>query len=227
MKAKPGTRYCVGGAAAVVGGGVALFWSAGRIAWWPAWACLAGMAAWVAGMYLVVLRRNPALLAERLAPARGSKRWDVAILSMLNLTDLARYVVAGLDQRYGWTGGFPLAVQATALVVYLLGLALFVWAAASNSYFTKVVRIQSERGHAVATQGPYRYVRHPSYFAGILWGAAASVLLGSWWALVGSGVSAGLLIVRTALEDRTLRTELPGYADYARTVRHRLVPGIW
>jgi len=226
MKVTSGARYCVGGAAGIVGMGVALFWPAGRIAWWPAWACLAGMAGWVVAMYLV-LRHDPSLLAERLAAPKGAKPWDIAIVSVLNLTDLARYVVAGLDRRYAWTPRFPLAVQAAALVTYVLGLALYVWAAASNRYFTKVVRIQPERSHSVATQGPYRYVRHPSYVGGILWGVAAAVLLGSWWALVVGGVGACLLVVRTALEDRTLGMELAGYSDYARRVRYRLVPGVW
>jgi len=56
---------------------------------------------------------------------------------------------------------------------------------------------------------------------------AVPVLLASWWALVASGVSATLLILRTALEDRTLQAELPGYVDYSRQVRYRLLPGIW
>jgi protein-S-isoprenylcysteine O-methyltransferase Ste14 len=36
-----------------------------------------------------------------------------------------------------------------------------------------------------------------------------------------------LLILRTALEDRTLKVELNGYVEYARRVRYHLVPGIW
>lgn len=109
----------------------------------------------------------------------------------------------------------------------ILSYALFVWATASNTFFSQIVRIQSERGHTVVTGGPYRYVRHPAYVGAILYEVAVPVLLASWWAFVASGLSAILLILRTALVDRTLQAELTGYVDYARQVRHRLLPGIW
>lgn len=207
--------------------GVALFWSAGQIDWWPAWAALGVMLAWITATAIVILRVNPDLLAERLGPRKGAKPWDTAILSILGLTQLVRYIVAGLDQRFSWTGGFPLAAQIAALVLCALGYALFVWAIASNAYFSQVVRIQLQRGHTVATGGPYRYVRHPAYAGAILYELAVPVLLASWWSFIASALGAVLLILRTALEDRTLQAELTGYADYARQVRHRLLPGIW
>ncbi|MGQ9586570.1 MAG: hypothetical protein ACUVXG_14385 [Anaerolineae bacterium] len=36
-----------------------------------------------------------------------------------------------------------------------------------------------------------------------------------------------LIVIRTALEDRTLRDELAGYEEYAQKVRYRLLPGVW
>jgi protein-S-isoprenylcysteine O-methyltransferase Ste14 len=77
------------------------------------------------------------------------------------------------------------------------------------------------------TGGPYHYVRHPAYAGTILYELAASFLLASWPALIASGLSAALLILRTALEDRMLRTELPGYLEYAQHVRYRLFPDLW
>jgi len=207
--------------------GVALFWAAGQIDWWPAWAAIAVMLAWIMATAIVILRFNPALLAERLGPRKAGKPWDIAIMSIIGLTQLVRYVVAGLDQRYGRTGGLPLATQIAALMLCVLGYALVVWATASNIFFSQIVRIQSERGHTVATGGPYHYVRHPAYFGAILYELAVPVLLASWWAFIASGLSAILLVLRTALEDRTLKAELTGYADYARQVRYRLLPGIW
>ncbi|MBW7884292.1 MAG: isoprenylcysteine carboxylmethyltransferase family protein, partial [Caldilineaceae bacterium] len=82
-------------------------------------------------------------------------------------------------------------------------------------------------GHTVATGGPYSYVRLPAYAGSILFELAVPVLLASWYALVAAGLSTLLFIVRTTLEDRTLQAELAGYAEYARRVRHRLLPGIW
>ena len=205
----------------------ALFWSAGTMNWWAAWAALAVMLAWSAATAIVILRFNPDLLAERLGPRKGAKVWDTAIMSLLGLTQLARYIVAGLDQRYGWTGGLPFAAQIVALTVCVLGYALVVWATASNAYFSQIVRIQLERGHVVVTGGPYRTVRHPAYLGAILFELAVPVLLASWPALLISGLSVILLILRTALEDRSLQAELSGYMDYARQVHCRLLPGIW
>ena len=222
------TRYAIREVLSLVGMGVALFWSAGRLDWWPAWAALAVMAVWTAAMAIIVLHHNPDLLAERLGPRKGEKRWDAAIVPLMGLVTLVRYILAGLDQRYGWTGGLPVAVQLVALTLCALGYdVLFVWATAANTFFSRIMRIQTERGHAVATGGPYRYVRHPAYAGAILYELAVPFLLASWPALVASGLSALLLVLRTALEDRTLQAELTGYADFASRVRYRLLPGIW
>ena len=97
----------------------------------------------------------------------------------------------------------------------------------SNSFFSQVVRIQSDRGHAVASAGPYRFVRHPGYLGMILFEPALSTLLGSWPAILVGAICAALILLRTALEDRTLQAELEGYTEYARQVRYRLVPGVW
>ncbi|MDE3090371.1 MAG: isoprenylcysteine carboxylmethyltransferase family protein, partial [Chloroflexota bacterium] len=162
-----------------------------------------------------------------LLPPKGAKTWDRAILGILRLMQLVRYILAGLDQRYGWTGGFPVAAQVAALTVCVLSYALLLWAMASNNFFSQVVRVQSDRSHTVAADGPYRYVRHPAYIGMILFELAMGILLASWWALIAGGVCAILLILRTALEDHTLQAELTGYVDYARQVRYRLLPGIW
>ena len=79
----------------------------------------------------------------------------------------------------------------------------------------------------MARGGPYRYVRHPAYLGAMLYELAAPIVLASWWALPPSLLNAILLVLRTALEDRTLQAELAGYAEYAHRVRYRLLPGIW
>jgi protein-S-isoprenylcysteine O-methyltransferase Ste14 len=207
--------------------GVALFWSSGQIDWWPAWALVVLTLAWSTATAIVILRFNPDLLAERLGPRKGGKAWDTTIMSVVGLVTLVRLVVAGLDQRYGWTSRISLSAQIAFLVVSTLSYALVVWATASNAFFSQIVRVQSERSHYVATGGPYQYVRHPGYLGTILNELAASFILASWWALAVSGLNVILLILRTVLEDRALQAELTGYDDYARQVRHRLVPGIW
>jgi protein-S-isoprenylcysteine O-methyltransferase Ste14 len=140
---------------------------------------------------------------------------------------LASWVVAALDLRWGWTGSVALSLHLAGLVVNMLGLGLFLWAMVSNAFFAEGVRIQEERGHSVATGGPYRCVRHPGYVGAILAQLATPFLLGSWWALLPSAASAALYVLRTALEDKTLHAELPGYAEYSSSTRYRLLPGVW
>jgi protein-S-isoprenylcysteine O-methyltransferase Ste14 len=207
--------------------GLALFWSAGGVAWWPGWALIGLTSAWILATAIVILRHNPDLFAERLGPRKGAKRWDTAIMSIHGILQLAVLVVAGLDHRYGWSSGFHTPAQVAALIVCSLGYGLVVWATATNAFFSQIVRIQTERGHTVVTGGPYHYVRHPAYAGGFLTQVSTPILLGSWWALVLGSVDAILMILRTALEDRTLHAELPGYPEYARRVRRRLVPRIW
>jgi protein-S-isoprenylcysteine O-methyltransferase Ste14 len=96
-----------------------------------------------------------------------------------------------------------------------------------NRFFSSVVRIQKDRGHQVVKTGPYRFVRHPGYTGMVAFTLATPLILGSRWAFVPAAITVGVMLLRTFLEDRTLHKELKGYAEYARTVRHKLVPAIW
>jgi protein-S-isoprenylcysteine O-methyltransferase Ste14 len=98
---------------------------------------------------------------------------------------------------------------------------------AVNPYFELSVRIQDDRDHRVIKSGPYRIVRHPGYAAQALSLVATPLILGSWWGLVPAAVLVVVLMIRTALEDRTLRNELPGYAEYTEQTRYRLLPHVW
>ncbi len=101
------------------------------------------------------------------------------------------------------------------------------WVTRTNAYLSRFARIQDDRGQQVVTTGPYRYVRHPMYAAVIPFILCIALILGSWWALVPGAIIAILFVVRTALEDRMLQEELPGYKAYAQHVRYRLLPGVW
>jgi protein-S-isoprenylcysteine O-methyltransferase Ste14 len=204
-----------------------LFLTAGRWDWTMGWAVVSATALWVIGTGIALIPNNIGLLAERLGPRKGAKSWDTAIMGIIGIAILVQYVVAGLDMRNGWSQGITLPLQIGMLALVLVGHGLVVWATASNAYFSQIVRIQTERGHSVATGGPYRIVRHPSYIGVILVYVATAIALGSWWALIPGGLCAGLIVIRTALEDRTLLTELPGYTEYAQKTRYRLIPGLW
>ena len=109
----------------------------------------------------------------------------------------------------------------------MIAYALPAWAMWANAFFSTAARVQGERGHVVCSSGPYRLVRHPGYAGFVLQALATPLLLGSRWALAPGVAAAVSMIVRTALEDRMLQAQLPGYAEYARKVRYRLVPGVW
>ena len=220
-------RYVIRETLGVAMVGVILFLSAGSLSWPMGWILVGITLVWVAATAFVLITKSPELIAERLGPKKGAKGWDTAIMSTIGLTTLARLVVAGLDRRYGWSSGVALAPQVVAAVVVALAYALGVWAIASNVYFSQIVRIQRERGHAVATGGPYRLVRHPTYIGSILVELAVPLMLGSWWALIPGLVGAVLYVVRTALEDRTLISELDGNEAYASKVAYRLLPRVW
>jgi protein-S-isoprenylcysteine O-methyltransferase Ste14 len=207
---------------------VVLCLCAGRWDWRPAWALTGVLALWAVSTVLAVIPRNPALLAERTSRAgKGGKSWDMAIVSIVGALGFAVLIVAGLDERYGWTASLPAVWPVVGLLTTLAGYALIVWATASNAFFSLIVRVQSERGHRVIKDGPYRFVRHPGYVGGLLTNLGTPILLGSLWAFLPGAVAALLLIARTALEDRMLQAELPGYREYATETRYRLIPGIW
>jgi len=172
---------------------------------------------------------NPELLVQRLKRKRaGSELWDEILMRVSNLTVLiAVPVVAGLDiGRFQWSSlDIPFAVL--GFVFLALSTILINWAMAVNPYFEPAVRIQKDRGHTVISSGPYKIVRHPGYLAGILFTLSIPLIIGSVFTFIPVGIYAVLFIIRTSLEDRTLREELDGYAEYALQVRYKLLPGIW
>jgi protein-S-isoprenylcysteine O-methyltransferase Ste14 len=139
----------------------------------------------------------------------------------------ALLIMAGLDVRYGWTGPLPLWLYILGTLGFVAGFALFVWAMTANAHFATVARLRPGSEHAVCSSGPYRFVRHPGYSGAILQSLGVPLLLGSLRALIPGVGSALPLALRTALEDRMLRGELPSYANYARRVRYRLLPPLW
>ena len=183
------------------------------------------------GAYLLVVatclpRIDPELLQERLQPRPGGKDRHLRLLGLPFFT--AHIVVAGLDAgRFHWSGAVPMAVQIGGLVGCVLPLGLTVWAMAVNRFFSPVVRIQEERGHHLITTGPYQFVRHPGYAGLILAYLSSGPALGSWWSMIPMTGWILLLLRRTLVEDRFLRENLAGYADYSTRVRSRLLPGIW
>ena len=202
---------------------VALFASAGTLAIPGFWLYLAIFAAIILAS---LVELDPGLLRERMRP--GGKQPPFA-LRLFTIVLFVHWIVAGLARgRFHWSDSVPPWLQALALIAVAGGYALCFWAMAVNRFFSSVVRIQAERGQYVVTTGPYAYVRHPGYLAGILIMVASGPALGSWLAAALLVISSlPFLLHRAITEDRVLRGELPGYSDYASRVRWRLLPGIW
>jgi protein-S-isoprenylcysteine O-methyltransferase Ste14 len=201
-----------------------LFISSGRLDWIWAWAYL-GVGLGILVINAVILPAE--LIAERGQPGGNVKRWDRVLTTLAQVPTLGVPIVAGLHERFGWSPQSTPAIHLVGLAFFALGQGLFSWAMASNKFFSTAVRIQMDRGHTVATRGPYRYVHHPGYTGYIVSFLGMALALGSLWAIIPAGLIVCLLVVRTALEDRTLQDELPGYKEYAQRVRYRLLPGIW
>jgi protein-S-isoprenylcysteine O-methyltransferase Ste14 len=207
--------------------GLVLFLTAGRIDWPAAWIFLGTYALTVLTVGVWVARKHPDVINERGKIAHNAKSWDKVLMTIYTVMLFVLFAVAGLDAgRYGWST-MPLAVQIAGYAGFLLAMAVTYWAMAVNPFLATIVRIQADRGHYVVTTGPYRFVRHPMYAMMFFMWPGIALELGSWWALLPATVIIIVFVIRTALEDKTLRTGLPGYTEYAQHTRYRLVPGVW
>jgi protein-S-isoprenylcysteine O-methyltransferase Ste14 len=206
-----------------------LFVPAGTI-WWPqAWLLLLelGVTGLLIGGWLYV--HDPALLAQRMGSPvqREQPAWDRIFMVCVLLFFCAWLAVMGLDAVRFRASHVPVWAQGVGAAAILASQYVFWLVFRANSYAAPVVKIQKDRGHAIATTGPYAYVRHPMYAGAILLLLGIPLLLGSWYGL---GLAPVLMVgfaIRAVLEERTLSAQLPGYADYAARVRYRFVPLIW
>lgn len=205
-----------------------LFVCAGRAGWIRGWVCVGIYLIGVTATGMIVHHANHELLERRAKwQHKDTKGFDKIFLAIFFPLTVIQPAMAGLDVvRFHWSAMPPWTIlPATGL--FLMAMALLTWTLATNPYAESTVRIQSERGQSVIRSGPYAYIRHPMYVGMILMYLATGWMLGSMAALLVGILMAVLLIVRTALEDRTLRRELPGYADYSQVTRYRLLPRIW
>jgi protein-S-isoprenylcysteine O-methyltransferase Ste14 len=207
-----------------------LFISAGTLNWAIAWVYVALLLLASIGSRLIVFKRNPDTLRERarFTTAEGTESWDRSLVLISGLLGpIAIAIIAGLGQRFEWSTIVPKAGQYLAAAVIAGGYGLGAWAMVVNRFFSAVARIQQDRGQVVVKEGPYRIMRHPGYAGSLLATLALPIMLDAPWAFIPAVGSAVALIIRTSLEDRLLREELPGYETYVKETRYRLIPGLW
>ncbi len=208
---------------------LALFLAAGTLAWPAGWAFLGVFFIFVVGITAWLFRRNPGLLTERMTGLGQSsqKAWDKIFYIVLQVIFIAWLILMALDAvRFRWSQ-VPVWLQVIGAVILLCSFYLFYLTFRENSYLSPAVRIQSERGQMVISTGPYHYVRHPMYSAGLLFFLGTSLLLGSLYGLVAALVLICAIGIRAVLEERTLRQELEGYETYMAQVKYRLIPYLW
>jgi protein-S-isoprenylcysteine O-methyltransferase Ste14 len=198
--------------------------------WWPqAWAYLAEMS--VLGVLITawLYIHDPGLLAQRMAAPvqREQAAWDRIFMICMMAFFVAWMVIMGLDAVRFHASDVPVWAQAAGALAILVSHYVFWLVFRANSYAAPVVKIQEERGHAIATGGPYAIVRHPMYAGAILFLIGTPLLLGSWYGLALAPVIVVAFALRAVLEERTLAAQFPDYADYAARVRYRFVPLIW
>jgi protein-S-isoprenylcysteine O-methyltransferase Ste14 len=199
-----------------------LFGTAGRLDIVEFWCWLLELAATCVATVLII---EPDLVRERMRPGGKYPSPGYWLSTLVIFVVLA---MAGLDRgRLHWSDSVPVSLRAAALVLFALACVPVIWAMRVNRFFSSAVRIQSDRGQRAISDGPYRFVRHPGYTAGLVVILANGVALGSWLAAAIGWIGVPILLWRTMKEDRMLRAELPGYADYAARVPWRLLPGIW
>ena len=204
-----------------------IFIPAGTLRWPEAWILLLLYGVLVAGVVAWWKKHSPDLLKERMSHNKDAKSWDKLIMLIYSLLLIIALAIPGLDAvRFRWSS-VPFAAKVLGFLGYLPSLGFALWAMKENAFLSDVARIQRERGHAVCRSGPYRFVRHPMYAGVILAFLCFPLSLGSLYAYIPISLIAILFILRTSLEDRMLRNELPGYKEYARDVRFRLLPGVW
>jgi protein-S-isoprenylcysteine O-methyltransferase Ste14 len=171
---------------------------------------------------------NPELMNERVKPGQGTKKWDKILLGISAPVYLIMIIVAGLDSgRFNWSPNLHWSLYIIAIILTLFGHLVFLIAKRQNKFFSTVVRIQTERGHAVCDTGLYKIIRHPGYFGMIISTLGFPLLLGSLWCIIPVILSISVLVIRTYLEDKTLINELTGYKDYSYKTPYKLIPEVW
>ncbi len=202
--------------------------AAGKMWWINAWV-LAGMSlVYQASSALILLKYNPGLVNRRgRVIQEDTKFFDKAFVVLYIPLSIAISLICGLDAvRFGWSSA-PMWVVISGVLLYVCSCVLGTWAMAKNAHFEATVIIGEPGVHKVCSSGPYRFIRHPGYAAAVIGTVSYTLVLGSLWGLAASSVLIMVFIVRTFLEDRTLKEELSGYREYSESTRYRLLPYVW
>lgn len=203
-----------------------LFAPAGTLDYWQGWLFFAVFVGCTVplGIYFVI--HDPALVERRMTVGLAAEQEPAQkiAIGIVCVALVAMLIVPGFDRRWHWSD-VPAWLTILAEVVIAASFVIFFYVMRQNSFAAATVRV--ERGQTVISTGLYGVVRHPMYMGTLPLMIALPLALGSWWALLPVPAIVPALIWRLIDEERVLRRDLPGYAEYCRRVRWRLVPGVW
>jgi protein-S-isoprenylcysteine O-methyltransferase Ste14 len=203
-----------------------LFGCAGTARYWQAWVYLAIFTAASALISLDLMRRDRALLERRMRGGPTAEKRPAQKLIMLgtSVAFLALLVVPAPDHRFGWSP-VPFAVVVAGDALVAIGFYLSSRVYRSNPFGSATIEVAENQ--TVVSRGPYAIVRHPMYASALLYLVGTPLALGSYWGLIPIAAILPLVVWRLLDEERLLARRLPGYAEYQRRVRDRLVPFVW
>ena len=206
--------------------GLLLFMAAGTMSYWRAWVYLGIFFGASALTTLFLIRRDRALLERRMrgGPTAEKRPVERIIMVFTSIGFVALLVVPALDYRFQWSN-VPLWAVVAGDVLVIVGF-YFIFLVYRENTFTSAT-IEVAPGQTVISTGPYAVVRHPMYASALLYLGGTPLALGSYWGLVPFAALLPFLMWRLFDEEKFLSETLPGYVEYQRKVRHRLVPGIW
>ena len=203
--------------------GLLIFLPAGTVGYLHGWLLIGLLFVPMLIAGLVMLKKAPEFLEKRL-DVKEKQSTQKGVLALSGLMFIAGFVVAGLDHRYSWSR-MPLWVTVMAAVLFLAAYVLYAEVMGENAYLSRTIKV--EQGQTVVDTGLYGIVRHPMYMATILLFLMIPLVLGSWYALIAFACYPAIIIVRLKDEEDLLTRELPGYAEYKKKVKYRIIPFIW
>ena len=203
--------------------GVLIFLPAGTLMYLNGWIFMGVLFVPMLIAGIVMMIKNPALLASRLN-AKEKQKGQGVLIKLSGLMFLVGFVVAGLDYRFGWLPLPPWVSYASA-GVFALGYIMFAEVLRENAYLSRTIKVQA--GQKVVDTGLYSIVRHPMYTATLIMFLAMPLILGSLIALSVFILYPVLIIFRIIGEEKVLEKELLGYKQYKERVKRRLIPFIW
>ncbi len=205
---------------------IVLFACAGTARYWQGWAYLLLLFVLAAGITADMMRHDRGLLERRMKGGPAAEPRPVQRFLMLGTSAgfLGLIVIPALDFRYQWSV-VPVAAVVTGDVLFIVGFLLIARVFRENTFSSATVTVAE--GQRVISSGPYAIVRHPMYAGALTYLVGTPLALGSYWGLLALLFVLPFLVWRLIDEEHLLLRELPGYADYCRKVRYRLLPFVW